>query len=237
MQYEKDLQVEQFQCDMHDQLTMGAILRQVQQVSTDHCDSMGITFDTFRRSNTAFVLAKVSVECPAPIPVGQRLHIVTRPSWPVRAVYHRFTTMNAPDGHELCSIDARWVLIDTLERKILRTPPEALHFPFLDEVGRTHAIAITKAKELEPLGGFAATYSRTDRNGHLNNTCYADCICDALPLDLVAHNPIRRLVIYYHKELRLGESMELYRAQTDERTWYICGKKEGSKCFEASVTL
>ncbi len=235
MKFEKDFVAEQFQCDLNDCFPIGAILRQVQQVSNDHCEHMGMTAQTFAQSNTAFVLAKVSVECLRPIPAGQKLHIVTQPSWPVRAVYHRFTSLQDAQGQEFCSVDARWALIDIQQRRILRTPPESLHFPFLGEVERAHEVSITRAAELEPMGEYQASYSRTDRNGHLNNACYADCVCDALPLEQTAHRFLRKMVLYYHKELRLGESMELFRGQTGPDAWYICGKKEGSKCFEANA--
>ena len=55
-------------------------------------------------------------------------------------------------GQEFCSVDARWALIDIQQRRILRTPPESLHFPFLGEVERAHEVSITRAAELEPMG-------------------------------------------------------------------------------------
>ena len=54
-------------------------------------------------------------------------------------------------------------------------------------------------------------------------------------MSYVDHRFLRKMVLYYHKELRLGESMELFRGQTGPDAWYICGKKEGSKCFEANA--
>ena len=42
LQYEKEITVEQYQCDLRDQLSMGGLLRQIQQISTDHCDALGV---------------------------------------------------------------------------------------------------------------------------------------------------------------------------------------------------
>ena len=237
MAFEKDTQVALYQCDLQDRMTMGDILRQVQQISTDHCNSVGMTTEKLQQNGVAFVMVKVSVECYHPMLPGQQLHFVTRPSWPVRAVYHRFTTLSDPDGRELCSVDARWCMIDPQARRILRTPPESLDFPFLEQVERSHDIAIQKPETLEPVGLCTATYSRTDRNGHLNNTNYADCICDALPLEEMSTRPIAKMVIHYNRELKLGEEMELFRGKTGENTYYLCGKRQGATCFESAVTL
>ncbi len=137
LQYEKEITVEHYQCDLRDQLPMGGLLRQIQQISTDHCDALGITAQRYQDTNTAFLLAKISVECLRPIVAGERLRVVTRPSAPVRAIYYRFTSILDEQGREICSADARWTLIDTQKRRILRNPPPALGLPFTAPAERT----------------------------------------------------------------------------------------------------
>lgn len=237
MPYQKEIIAQQYECDIHDEWPVGAILRHVQQVSTDHCDAEGLTADRFQETGTAFVMAKLALEYVHPITAGSRLRLVTEPAVPQRAVYRRFTTITDAEGREVCRVDARWVLIDVKQRHILRTHPEALAFPFSEEVNRTLDLSIPRSKELEPAGEYTAAYSRTDRNGHLNNACYADLVCDVLPPEVLCQRSIRRMAISYHEELRLGESMELFLGKTGEDTYYICGKKGGRRCFEASVTL
>ena len=215
----------------------GASCVGVQQVSTDHCDAEGLTADRFQETGTAFVMAKLALEYVHPITAGSRLRLVTEPAVPQRAVYRRFTTITDAEGREVCRVAARWVLIDVKQRHILRTHPGALAFPFSEEVNRTLDLSIPRSTELEPAGEYTAAYSRTDRNGHLNNACYADLVCDVLPPEVLCQRPIRRMAISYHEELRLGETMELFLGKTGEDTYYICGKKGGRRCFEASVTL
>lgn len=232
-QYEKEILVEQVQCDLRDQLSMGGLLRQIQQISTDHCDSLGLTAQRYRDTHTGFLLAKVSVECARPVSAGERLRLVTRPSAPLRAVYHRFTSVLDSQGQQVAAADARWILIDTQKWRILRNPPPELGLPFSTPVERTLDISIPKPDRLEPAGTFTAQYSRADRNGHLNNTFYADLVCDLLPPEQIAAKPLRRMTLYYHKELRLGETMNLYRAQDETGGWYLCGTLPQGKCFEA----
>lgn len=237
LQYEKEITVEHYQCDLRDQLPMGGLLRQIQQISTDHCDALGITAQRYQDTNTAFLLAKISVECLRPIVAGERLRVVTRPSAPVRAIYYRFTSILDEQGREICSADARWTLIDTQKRRILRNPPPALGLPFTAPAERTLELSMPRPAELERLGEFTASYSRTDRNGHLNNTFYADLTCDALPLEQISQRSLRCMTLYYHKELRLGQSMELFRAPEGPDGWYVCGTLPQGKCFEAHAVF
>ena len=41
---------------------LGALLREAQQVGTDHCDALGVTTERLLGFGAAFVLVKVSVE-------------------------------------------------------------------------------------------------------------------------------------------------------------------------------
>lgn len=237
MSYQKEIIAQQYECDIHDEWPVGAILRHVQQVSTDHCDAEGLTADRFRETGTAFVMAKLALEYVHPIAAGSHLRLVTEPAVPQRAVYRRFTTITDEAGREVCRVDARWVLIDVKQRHILRAHPETLAFPFSEEANRTLDLSIPRSAELQSAGEYTAAYSRTDRNGHLNNACYADLVCDVLPPEVLCKRSICRMAISYHEELRLGETMELFLGQTGKDTYYICGKKRGRRCFEASVTL
>ena len=237
LQYEKEITVEQYQCDLRDQLSMGGLLRQIQQISTDHCDALGVTAQRYQEARAAFLLAKISVECLRPIAAGERLRIITRPSAPARAVYYRFTSILDQQGREICAADARWTLIDVQKRRILRNPPPELGLPFTAPVERTLDVSIPRPAELESMGDFTASYSRTDRNGHLNNTFYADLACDILPMELISQRPLSRMTLAYHKELRLGQSMELFRAPQGPDGWYVCGALPQGKCFEAHAVF
>ena len=89
----------------------------------------------------------------------------------------------------------------------------------------------------EPAGTCTATYSRCDMNGHMNNACYVDVLCDALPWEVWDSGEVRDLKIYYHREIPRGEHFTLLRSQTEEKQYYFCGEREGKSAFEASITF
>ena len=68
-------------------------------------------------------------------------------------------------------------------------------------------------------------------NGHLNNTRYADIVCDAVPWEVWDTAQIRDFTISYHREVPRGESFTLRRARLAEDTFYFEGEREGKSAF------
>ena len=49
-----------------------------------------------------------------------------------------------------------------------------------------------------------AFYTRCDQNRHMNNTYYADIVCDHVPLERIAAHAPARLAVVYHSEVPMG---------------------------------
>ncbi|MGN0975229.1 MAG: acyl-[acyl-carrier-protein] thioesterase [Gemmiger sp.] len=223
--------------DSRGNIQPGGILRFAQQVATDQCIQYGITDEVYQKTHTAYVLAKLAVHFERVPKVDEHLTFLTMPESLKRAVNKRITQVLDEEGKEAALVDSRWVLIDTDRRVILRKHPPEVCGPWAERVDRELTMKMMKAAESESLGQCCATYSRCDMNGHLNNTRYADIVCDALPLEEMEHKIVSDLLIFYHKEVPMGESFELFRARIDENCWYFYGAKDDKKCFEANVCL
>ena len=98
--YEKEITVYQYECDVKNRMTAAALLKQVQQISTEHCDIFGLDAAYYQSTNTAFLLSKISLLFHREILVGEKLKLVTQPSLPVKAVYHRYTSAYDDQGKE-----------------------------------------------------------------------------------------------------------------------------------------
>ena len=233
--YENTRSVSECECDFALRLTMGGLLRLVQEASTRHCTLLGITGDDYRRTGTAFLLAKLCARFYQDIPAEAAVRVTTRPTLPTRAVYHRYTTLTL-EGSDApaAAVDARWVLVDVESRRILRRPPEELHLPFTNPSVPEFPILIPKPQgELEDTGTETALYSRCDQNLHLNNTRYADIICDHLPLERFREGALRELTICYHRELPMGRELRILRREEEPGRFYLLGQEEDHACFEA----
>lgn len=239
-QYEESFIVGQYECDCNGRIKAGALMSQCQAISTNHCNSIGMTIDVYHKTHTVFLLAKASLEIYGEIHVGDKIRMVTRPSSPNRAVYSRYTRFFNEQGEEVAAQDSKWVLVDTDTRKILRNPPEEMHFPFNLPIEKEHDFTIPKVRDAQKVNTERVTYSRTDDNGHLNNTQYADILLDNLPFSATVEKTLRKMVINYHSEAKMGEELSIFVKELDEETikapmigYYVSGENEsGKKCFE-----
>ena len=234
--YQSQFTVTENECDMEKRMMPGAILRRVQQISTDQCTSLGITSDIYERTQTAFLLAKTVLEVYAPITADTPITMITRPSAPKRAVYFRYTTLQNAAGEVLAAADSRWVLVDTVARRILRKAPKEIEACFLASPEKELNMAIHTTNTTVS-GKETASYTRCDKNHHLNNTVYADIICDYLPLEILREKYPTRIAITYHKEVAQGKSFALHSGMTEAGSYYFCGKNGDVNHFEAEVYL
>ena len=240
MPFTQKYKIYRYDGDSRGLLKPGALLRYSQQIAGEHAVSIRITDDLYARTHTAYVLAKLALHFDRVPHVDETLTVTTEPEKLKRAVNRRFNIFYDGEGREVACVDSRWVLIDTDRRLILRRhPPEFPSSGWAEELPRELPMKMTKVPldQCELLGAHRADYSRCDMNGHLNNTIYADLICDALPQQTWQTMAVRDLVIYYHKEVPQGESLRLARAQLAENRWYF-SDWNGETCnFEAEITL
>ena len=225
--------------DHHGNAKPGALLRYGQQIATMHAEAAGLNDELYAATHTAYVLAKLALHIDRTPRVDETLTVITRPERCKRAVNKRVTFFYDAAGQQVAVLDSRWVLIDTEKRLILRKHPEGFGDNWAPDVPFELPMKMTKVppENCEPAGACTATYSRCDMNGHMNNACYVDVLCDALPWEVWDSGEVRDLKIYYHREIPRGEHFTLLRSQTEEKQYYFCGEREGKSAFEASITF
>jgi len=218
-------------------LKPGALLRYAQQIATENAEAVGLTDAVYRETHTAYVLAKLAAHIERTPRVDETLTLVTQPEQCKRAVNKRLTRVIDASGAQVALLDSRWVLIDTEKRMILRKHPPQFNGNWAQDVPGELPMKMRKipAADCDTVGEYTADYSRCDMNGHLNNTRYLDILCDALPPQVWAGGEVEDLMIFYHREVPMGETFTLRRAQTGEGEWYFCGEREGLSSFDATL--
>lgn len=220
--------------DCNGKMKPGAMLRYAQQVATDQCNLLGFDRAFYERTHTAFLLAKQELRIFRLPDVDEVLTFLTQPEKSKRACNRRVTQLIDEQGQVVAVLDSLWTLVDTDTRRIIRKPGPEFELAWLDEVPIRYPIKITAAEDAGPVGTATASWSLCDINGHLNNTRYADIVCDSMPPALQQQAPAS-MVIAYHREVPMGETMELFAGITPDGSWYVRGEREGLKAFEATV--
>ena len=89
--------------------------------------------------------------------------------------------------------------------------------------------------ELELLGERRIVYSDLDYNMHMNNTRYADMLCDFMPLEDIPK--IKGMSLSYLHEAALGDTVKVYTKKTDDRYSFRTVNQNGITCLEAEVLI
>lgn len=236
---------EKFQVYRHDGDCFGmvqpaSVLRYAQQIAGEHAILLGLNDELYARTHTAYVLVKQALHFDRVPRVDEHLTLVTKPEALKRAVNKRITLVYDAQGTLVATVDSRWVLIDTDKRMILRKHPEefaSAHWAAQVPEELPMKMVKAAAENCEAAGLYTASYSQCDMNGHMNNARYIDTVCDALPDGVLDAAYVQDLMIYYHKEVPRGGQFALRRARTAPNQWYFAGEREGTCCFEASLTL
>lgn len=236
--FNQTFQVLHSESDPWSHMTPGAVLRRVQEIATAHCESVGINAAVYEKTHSAFLLSKISLRVTRMPSLHEKVTIQSRAYAMQHAVFQRMTSIFSSTGDVLCEADSRWVLANTESRRIYRRLPQGFPDPFLDPPGaEQHDLRLPKPGALLRLADEYAGYSRCDSNQHLNNTRYADIVCDHLPLQWFEQGPRGRMVICYHSEIPLGQSFTLFGAPTAPNAFFFRGEREGKKHFETAVTV
>ncbi len=240
--YEKEILVNSRDVDGAGECKASALLAYMQDVSAEHTTLCGCgRKELLARYHVFWMLTRVQLRLERPIRWLEKLTVRTG---------HRaargmllFRDYEFWTGEELAgSACALWVLPDLTTRRLLNTATTPL--PELNAAagGLTPRIrslpALHAPENLSHLEERLIRYSDTDVNGHVNNTKYADFVCDALHFEDRPQGAfLSGLEITYHEECRAGETLTLS-ADTGEDSSFVHGVgADGKAKFDARVRL
>ncbi len=234
-QFQDAFCVHQYECDMQNRLSPGAALRRVQQISTGHCTAHGLTEQVYLDTHTVFLLAKTELVFHQPILVNTSITLITEAYAPVRASFLRKVSFCDAHGETLAQAHSVWVLVDTNTRRIMRRPPDDIARFFAQNEAKAADISIEKTADILPVADITARYTMCDQNGHINNTVYADILCDTTDAALFAHTYLQKAVIAYHSEVPLGKRFTVNRGALSDTAFYYSGISDAANHFEANL--
>lgn len=229
--YTETLPVMDSDSDFRGCLKPSALLRYVEQVSADHARTHGMNQRFFKERNIAFLVGKQSLKVWRMPVQEEHINVTTACEDFQKGAMKRLTTITSQTGEKLALVDCRWMVVDTQQGHIVRAPRlDALGFSN-ESLPEELPQLVHKTRELTAAGQRRADYSMCDSNGHINNAAYLDIACNALPLEVIKAAPLSFSCVKYHREIPLGQSVELFYAPS-EQGWYVLGRREGHAAFE-----
>jgi acyl-CoA thioesterase FadM len=213
------------------------LLVYMQETSNAHLDSMGHNLDRLRDEHSlAFLLSKTKIALYAPLYAHEEIRVETFTAESRAFGFNRYYRILRGD-EVIAAADTTWALIDLNSRQLCKA--DAFDFGFEHEpsldIGLPPRFRVPHNDELELLGERRIVYSDLDYNMHMNNTRYADMLCDFLPLEEVGR--IRGMSLAYLNEAAFGQSIRVF-GQKQENAYRIrTVNGDGVTCLEAELLL
>lgn len=236
MAFNKPGQVNYYDSDGNNRLKISAAMRYMQQTSSEHLESAGLSPVKLYNENMVFPLSKMCIKVHRMPQTADKLVLGTAATETCGVKFIREFTIDSDDGERLISAYSQWVLFDHVERKIMRPPSFPYPIPYSEPIlnGVLGDIKIPKPPQglKQTTTNIEVRYSHIDTNNHVNNSFYADFVCDSLPPDKLV-NGIDTLTISFNSEARHGDVLEITAAEIAHLQYHVCGRRGDSVCFEA----
>ena len=144
------------------------------------------------------------------------------------------------DGKTIVEVASQWALVEMETRKILKSDDADFSNFYMSDYHDLFPgkFKISRDLQLEEVGRRRVNYSDLDYNGHMNNTYYADVLCDHVPELEAGTHRVSALRIHYSKEAPLGDVLTITRACPREGDYVFRTIKEsGEVNIEAEIML
>ncbi len=224
--------------DCFDCCRASALLGYLQDAAGLAAGQFGATnMEMVRKYDHCWMVARTGLTLDRPLHWGETLGIKTWHRGGSKPLMFRDFDLLV-DGKPVGQALSVWVLVDLASRGMTR--PD--HFPEFHGTDGGALIRDTRLPrfklpgELELREARALHYSETDGNGHVNNTRYADFLCDALELHKApAGTFVRELYISYLKECKAGETLELLTGQDGPKQCVLGRDGQGEARFHGYI--
>lgn len=232
--------VSDYDCDCSNHLKISAVMKYMQQTSSQQLAHMGFSVEKLMQEKMVFLLSKISIQIHRMPVCNEEIVVGTAPTQPRGARFVREFVVESPKGERLVSALSLWILVHPDTRKILRPSffPYDMQFqpPALQEI--MEDVSLEKQSTSSSVcTQISVQYSHIDINQHVNNAVYADFVCDTLPYQKVISRGIRTLILSFQKEAKQNDLLTLCRQQQGDGVYHITGQHSGKACFEAAVIL
>ncbi len=221
--------------DANRNLRLTQLLVYMQEASNGHLNAVGFNLDKLRdEKGLAFILSKLRLEIFSPLHAYED---ITAQTWTTTSKGFSFNRCyRIMRGDEVvAAADSVWALVCIKDRSLCKT--DTCDFQFLDEDPVTLSLPsrfrVPRTEELELLGERRIVYSDLDYNMHMNNTRYADMLCDFLPYEKIAS--IRGISLSYLHESAFGDNLKIYSRSTENTADFRTVNSQGNACLEAQI--
>ncbi|MDE6504543.1 MAG: hypothetical protein K2L42_01595 [Clostridia bacterium] len=204
--------------DAYDNLKLSSLLSFLEESACLSADELGFGYDDIAPKSMGFIVVNYYIELFRPIKFGDVLEVHTWPLRPKHLIFLRDYELYC-NGSKIGVGTARWCMIDTENYNLL---PANAYFKESDfENYNTERSIDFRAWKIPPIEHGKQVYTRSvgfsdyDHYFHVNNTRYADFMCDVFSVDEMKNKYFKSIQITYAKQCKYGEKLDFTREDCD----------------------
>ena len=235
MKFEQKYRTSWHDTDAYRRVRPTQLLVYMQETSNQHMQSLGQSLDAIRdEMGLAFLLSKIKLAIYKPLYSYEDISVETWTTESKGFSFNRFYTIKR--GQELiAAADTTWALLSLTEGRLCKA--DEFDFGFendaIIDIGLPSRFRVPKTELLEPLGERKIVYSDLDYNMHMNNTKYADMLCDFIPYEKIPD--IKGISLSYIHEAAFEDTVKIFAFQENDKYDFRTVNQEGKTCLEAEI--
>lgn len=225
-------------CDLNDKWRPSAILETMQDAAGVHSKLLGCGREDLVRQNIVWVLSRMELHMERYPSSGEEVTVHTFPTPTRICFFPRYYIFTDVHGEMIGKAGSLWLLLDLETRRML--PPGDIGKLIPDNrdlsVPMSLPATVGNLQGEEFVSEYIPRYTDLDVNGHVNNTRYADWLCNSLGIDLMKEYEPEHIILNYNHEVLPGHTVTL-RKILKGREYRLSGKVNDSVAFEIGGSL
>lgn len=225
-------------CDMKGTWRLSAVLEAMQEAAGAHSLLLGCGREELLKRNIVWVLSRSELHMNRYPRSGEKVTLHTFPMPTRICFFPRYYIMTDEHGEMVGKAGTLWLLLDTETRKML--PPGDIARLIPDN--RDLSVPMNLPATVGTLQGeefvseYTPVYTDLDVNGHVNNTRYADWLCNTLGIDLMSHNEPETVIFNYNHEVLPDQKLTFHKILRGNQ-YRLAGYAGDKAAFEIGGTL
>jgi len=225
-------------CDLNDKWRPSAILETMQDVAGTHSLLLGCGREDLIKRNIVWVLSRSELHIDRYPSSGETVTVHTFPTPNRICFFPRYFIFTDARGEMIGKAGTLWLLLDITTRRMLPPGDIAKLIPDNTDLSIPMNLPATvgNLQGEEFLSEYTPVYTDLDVNGHVNNTRYADWLCNTLGIELMKQYEPERIILNYNHEVLPGQRVSLRRIVKGSE-YRLSGMVNDSIAFDIGGTL
>ena len=237
-EYSLTFKIASFDTDSADRIRLSAVLRYQQEAGEQHLGPAGLGWRDLSSHGIAFVASRWHTTIHRLPTLEEEVTLTTWHRDRKGPRFFRCYEWRDAEGNLLIEGVMQFALVSVTDHRLLRGD-EFMALAPLPDAPRGVACADPGRfvlRDAIPAGNYEVRWSDIDRNGHMNNTRYADLMWDFLPSLWQGRNPVD-VELYFAGESRQGDLLSLAVSMDGENACCVAGDTDRGRTFTARVTF